>query len=226
MGIKVGIVGAGISGLLACKYALSKGYSPIVFESKNTIGGVWTKTVETTKLQTPKPLYQFSDFPWPSSVETAFPTQNQVFDYLQSYANHFDLTKHIRFNTKVVSIKYEGPSYEEIQSWDLWGGNGDPFGKKGKWSITTQNLFNQSIQMEIDFVILCLGRFSDVPNMPEYPKGKGPEVFEGKVMHSMDYSAMDYESARNLVKGKHVTIVGFQKSALDIAMESSIANGN
>ncbi|KAL2926402.1 putative flavin-containing monooxygenase 1 [Bienertia sinuspersici] len=79
--------------------------------------------------------------------------------------------------------------------------------------------------MEIDFMILCLGRFSDVPNMPEYPEGKGPEVFEGKVMHSMDYSAMDYESARNLVKGKHVTVVGFQKTALDIAMECSIANG-
>ncbi|KAL2936876.1 putative flavin-containing monooxygenase 1 [Bienertia sinuspersici] len=134
-----------------------------------------------------------------------------------SYANHFDLHKHIRFNTKVVSIKYEGPSDEEIQSWDLWGGNGDPFGNKGKWSITTQDLLNQSIQvMEIDFMILCLGRFSDVPNMPEYPEGKGPEVFEGKVMHSIDYSAMDYESARNLVKGKHVTVVGFQKTALDI----------
>ncbi|KAL2936885.1 putative flavin-containing monooxygenase 1 [Bienertia sinuspersici] len=223
---KVGIVGAGISGLLACKYALSKGYSPIVFESKNTIGGVWTKTVEITKLQTPKPLYQFSDFPWPSSVETDFPTQKQVFDYLQSYANHFDLLKHIRFNTKVVSIKYEGPSDEEIQSWDLWGGNGDPFGNKGKWSITIQDLINQTIQViEIDFLILCLGRFSDVPNMPEYPKGKGPEVFQGKVMHSINYSAMDYESARNMVKGKHVTVVGFQKSALDIAMECSIANG-
>ncbi|KMT01258.1 hypothetical protein BVRB_9g212760 [Beta vulgaris subsp. vulgaris] len=223
---KVGIIGAGISGLLACKYALAKGYHPIVFESRSTIGGVWTKTVETTKLQTPKPLYEFSDFPWPSSVETVFPDQNQVFDYLKSYANHFDLLKHIRFNTKVVSIKYEGPSDEEIQSWALWGGNGDPFGNKGKWVVTTQDLKNQSTEvMQVDFVILCLGRFSDVPKMPEFPSGKGPEVFAGEVMHSMDYSAMDFESARNLVKGKQVTVVGFQKSALDIAMECSIANG-
>uniref|UniRef100_A0A803LG39 Flavin-containing monooxygenase n=1 Tax=Chenopodium quinoa TaxID=63459 RepID=A0A803LG39_CHEQI len=193
---KVGIIGAGISGLLACKYALAKGYHPLVFESRNTIGGVWTQTVETTKLQTPKPLYQFTDFAWPSSVETVFPDQNQVFDYLQSYANHFDLLKHIKFNTKVVSIKYEGPSDEEIQSWALWGGNNDPF-----------------------------GRFSDLPNIPEFPSDKGPEVFDGKVMHSMDYSALDYQSARNLIKGKQVTVVGFQKSALDIAMECSVANG-
>ncbi|KAK0582390.1 hypothetical protein LWI29_025048 [Acer saccharum] len=37
----------------------------------------------------------------------------------------------------------------------------------------------------------------------------------------MDYAAMDYESATNFVKGKQVIVVGFHKSALDIAMECS-----
>ncbi|XP_057249125.1 probable flavin-containing monooxygenase 1 [Beta vulgaris subsp. vulgaris] len=223
---KVGIIGAGISGLLACKYALSKGYHPIVFESRSTIGGVWSKTLETTKLQTPKPLYQFSDFPWPSSVVTDFPDHTQVIDYLKSYANHFDLVKHIRFSTRVVSIKYEGASDEENRPW-LWGGNGDPFGNTGKWAVTAQDLHNQSVEpiIRVDFVILCLGRFSDVPNIPEFPSGKGSEVFAGETLHSIDYSAMDFESAKNLVKGKQVTVVGFQKSAIDIAMECSIVNG-
>lgn len=227
MGKKVGIVGAGLSGLLACKYALSKGYHPLVFESQRTLGGVWTQTVETTKLQTPKPLYQFSDFPWPSSVETVFPDHNQVLDYLHAYADHFDLIKHIRFNTKVLSIKYEESiSDEEMQSWALWGGNGDPFGNKGKWLVTLQDLLNHSTEeVEVDFVILCVGRFSGVPNIPEFPKGKGPEAFQGKVMHAMDYAALDFQSAKDLVKGKRVTVVGFQKFALDIAMECSIANG-
>uniref|UniRef100_A0A803MLF0 Flavin-containing monooxygenase n=1 Tax=Chenopodium quinoa TaxID=63459 RepID=A0A803MLF0_CHEQI len=223
---RICIVGAGISGLLACKYALAKGYQPLVFESRSTIGGVWTQTLKTTKLQTSKPSYQFSDFPWPSSVETLFPDHNQVFDYIQSYANHFNLLKHIRFNTKVLSIKYDGPSHEHVQSCALWGGNGDPFGDKGKWIITTRDLLTQSIEViVVDFVILCLGRFSDVPNMPEFPSGKGPEVFEGKVMHSMDYSSLNDETATNTVKGKRVIVVGLQKSALDITMECSIANG-
>ena len=143
----IGIVGAGISGLLACKYALAKGYHPLVFESRSTVGGVWTKTLETTKLQTSKSSYQFSDFPWPSYVETLYPTQRQVYDYVQSYAKHFDLLKHIRFNTKVMSIKYEGPSNDEIQSWELWCGNGDPFGNKGKWIITVLDLLNQQTQV-------------------------------------------------------------------------------
>ncbi|XP_021723588.1 probable flavin-containing monooxygenase 1 [Chenopodium quinoa] len=220
---KVGIIGAGISGLLACKYAISKGYNPIVFESRSTIGGVWIKTLEATKLQTPKQLYQFSDFPWPSSVETTFPNQNQLFSYIQSYAKHFDLLKHIKFNTKVVSIKYDCFNNEDILSWPLWGSN-----EGNKWVITMQDLtqptrVNQV--MQVDFVILCLGRFSDLPNIPKFPLGKGPEVFEGKVMHSMDYSNMENEDARNLIKGKRVTVAGFKKSALDIAMECSVANG-
>ncbi|KAJ0010031.1 hypothetical protein Pint_34116 [Pistacia integerrima] len=212
MGEQIAIVGAGISGLIACKYCLSKGFKPLVFESQSCIGGAWTKTFETTKLQTPKSLYQFSDFPWPSSLTEEFPEQHHVLDYVQSYAHHFDLVKHIKFDSKVVSIEFEGSSDEEMQSWSLWNGNGLPFSPQGKWKV---------MAYQVDFVILCVGRFSDVPNIPEFPPNKGPEAFHGEVIHSMDYAAMDYESAAKFVKGKQVTVVGFQKSALDIAMECS-----
>ncbi|KAF8027668.1 hypothetical protein BT93_E0545 [Corymbia citriodora subsp. variegata] len=223
---KIAIVGAGISGLVACKYTLSKGLHPIVFESQTGIGGVWTKTVETTKLQTPRPAYQFSDFPWPDSVTEDYPHAHQVLEYVESYARHFDLLKHIKFGTRVLSIGYDGPPGEVMQSWSLWGSDGRPFGSGRKWKIRVQDCLSLETETyEVHFVILCVGRFSGVPNIPEFPPNRGPEAFHGKVIHSMDYAAMDYQAAREFVRGKRVVVVGLQKSALDIAMECSAVNG-
>ncbi|CAM8910940.1 unnamed protein product [Rhodiola kirilowii] len=223
---RVAIVGAGVAGLVACKYTLSKGYKPVVFESSNNLGGVWQKTVETTKLQSAKSFYQFSDFPWPESVVTNFPDKDQVFQYIESYAKHFDLIRHITFNSKVINIAYEGVDEDEIKAWSMWSANCEALNHKGKWNITVENTLTHSSEVyQADFVILALGRFSDVPHLPKFPPKKGPEVFQGEVIHAKDYVDMDYEEARNFVKGKRVTVVGFRKFAVDIANECAAING-
>ncbi|CAI0629517.1 unnamed protein product [Linum tenue] len=229
---RVGIVGAGPSGLLACKYVLEKGFDPIVFESENDVGGIWSsRTIASTKLQNSKGTYRFTDFPWPQSVHDVNPSHTEVLKYMKAYAEHFGILQHIKFHSKVIGIDCVGESLEEMKSWVIWGGNGKPFGSslplsKGKWQVRVQDVRSLSIEVyEVEFVILCIGLYSGYPNIPDFPPNQGPEVFKGRVVHSWDYSAMGSEKAAEFVRGKRVAIVGSQKTAIDIAAECAKANG-
>ncbi|KAL5100834.1 hypothetical protein RYX36_005161 [Vicia faba] len=223
---KVAIIGAGLSGLIACKYVLETGFQPVVFEADEGLGGQWRHTIESTKIQNHKQDFQFVDFPWDSSVKEDNPNNQQVQAYFHAYAQRFGIVPCIRFNSKVIDIDYVGESNEDIKSWELWNGDGTPFGSKGTWYITVQDTKSFSTQVhKAEFVILCIGKYSGLPNFPEFPHGKGPEVFKGKAMHSMDYAALDNKVVAELVKNKRVTVVGSGKSALDVATEIADKNG-
>ncbi|CAK9329684.1 unnamed protein product [Citrullus colocynthis] len=231
----VAIIGAGISGLIACKFVAQKGFHPVVYEAEDGIGGVWARTINSTKLQNHKSTYEFCDFPWPSSVETDYPSHKQVLDYLHSYALHFDLLRFINFNSRVLGIDYDVDAIgEDTASYSshLWGGTGLPFAKEPRWILEVQNTKNNTVQVHrAGFVILCMGKYSGMPYIPEFPPNEGPEVFHGKVLHSMDYAAISktetggVSACTQLVKGKRIAVVGSLKSAMDIAMECAEANG-
>ncbi|KAG0459265.1 hypothetical protein HPP92_022393 [Vanilla planifolia] len=221
---RVCVVGAGISGIVTCKYLLSKGFRPVVFEASRSIGGVWTKPLSSTRLQSPTPLYRFSDFPWPESAVGA-PLHCQVMEYIEAYAKRFEVISHVRFGERVVALDFVGASDEEMDAWEMWGGTGKAFSGKGVWHVTVQKEDETKEVHEMDFVVLCLGRFSGLPNIPTFPKNRGPEVFAGKVLHSMDVANMGSAAAGELVRGKRVVVVGFLKSALDVAVEFADING-
>lgn len=136
---KVGIIGGGISGLAAAKQ-LSK-HNPMVFEATDSIGGVWKHcTFRTTKLQTPRCDYQFSDYPWPQTDDnSSFPSYSEILDYLDSYAKHFDLFKFINFNSKVTEIKFVG-DHETMAYQSLMSG-------KPMWEVAVYNTNSDTIQV-------------------------------------------------------------------------------
>lgn len=71
---------------------------------------------------------------------------------------------------------------------------------------------------------MCIGKYGDMPRRPTFAANKGQEVFHGKVLHSLDYSKLNKEAARSLLKGKKVAVVGYKKSAIDLCMECAEAN--
>ena len=77
---------------------------------------------------------------------------------------------------------------------------------------------------KFEFIVMCAGKYGDVPRMPAFPAGKGPEVFKGKVMHSLDYCKLSEEETVELMRGKKVVVVGYKKSAIDLANECAQAN--
>nr|GEV93383.1 probable flavin-containing monooxygenase 1 [Tanacetum cinerariifolium] len=187
---------------------------PYVFLATDSIGGVWKHcSFRTTKLQTPRCDYEFSDYPWPLRDNSSFPSYMEILDYLNSYANHFDLFKFIKFNSRVVEIRLAKDQQPD----------GRLLTGKPVWEVAVQN--NDAIQWySFEYIVVCMGKYGDVPIIPKHEMKKGSEVFKGKVMHSQDYSKLDAEESRQLVKGKKVVVVGYKKSAIDLATECAEAN--
>lgn len=188
----IGIIGAGISGLVAAKTFLQAGYKVTVFEKLANLGGVWEKsrTYPGLTTQNNRDTFCFSDYPMPQTF-AEWPTAVQMRQYLQSYANDFGVTEHILFNTEVIHI-----SDESLES-------------SGKWKVRVNTRGQQKIY-EFDFVLVCNGLYN-VPKIPQIP---GIDEFTnagGQVIHSTEFNQIEK------IKNKRVVVVGFGKSASDIA---------
>ncbi|KAL6974649.1 monooxygenase [Sarracenia purpurea var. burkii] len=224
---KIGIIGGGISGLAAAKQLAN--HEPVVFEATDSLGGVWRHcSFSSTKLQTPRCDYEFSDYPWPERDNSSFPSHLEILEYLYSYARHFDLLRLVRFNSKVVEIRFVGDP--ETSRSDLGGGKvgdyggsflrGDPV-----WEVAVQIDQSDNVQWyAFEYLVICTGKYGDVPKIPEFADNKGPEMFGGQVLHTLDYCKLDKEAATQLLKGKKVVVIGYKKSAIDLALECAEAN--
>ncbi len=189
------LIGAGISGLVAAKVFREHGRDVVIVEQDAELGGVWapSKSYPGVCTQTPRDLYSFSDFPMPADYPE-WPSGEQVYRYLQCYAERFALVPHIRFNTRVVSAVPHG----------------------GGWRVELASEAGTSVGMFAQ-VVVCTGQFSrpktlDLPGAAEYAAAGGVLVHSSRFQDAAQAT------------GKDVVVLGYSKSATDVAMQALAAN--
>ncbi|MBP6829064.1 MAG: NAD(P)-binding domain-containing protein [Saprospiraceae bacterium] len=189
MNQKIAIVGAGLSGLVTAKTLLEYGHEVTVFEKESEIGGVWSPCRHYPGLttQNTRDTYAFSDFRMPKEYPE-FPTGPQMLAYLTAYAKHFGLMPHIRTDHRIASATQEDG---------------------GGWLLTGEHE-GLSFSERFDFLVVCSGTFSE-PFIPQ-TEGMGDFVEGGgRLLHTSQVASPD------LYRGKNVVVVGFGKSACDVA---------
>lgn len=110
----------------------------------------------------PYQLMEFPEHPYPKDT-ISFPPQAQVFKYLNSYADRFDLKKYIKLSQLVIRIL--------------------PI-ENDKWEIIVKDLPSNTFNTLIyDVVFVCNGHFAT----PRYPNIPGTNDYKGKIIHSHDF---------------------------------------
>lgn len=189
---RVLIVGAGASGLTACKEFLDVGYSPIILEGGKTFGGVFRDAYKNLELTSSSCFTSYSDFP-PSNGHQGPPkmwTGPEYLSYLHRYAVQNDVFKHIRFNSTVVGITRVEGSGEDMD-----------------YEIAVRD----SVTGEIRFVtgrvlVLCVGSNAK----PSVPTFDGQDGFDGEVVHTSEIDGFE------LFRNKRVLSLGIGESGSDL----------
>src|ERR1700740_2455277 len=189
---KVCVIGAGGSGVTACKSLSDFGVPHTCFEKSDDVGGNWyfqnpngqSSAYRSLHIDISKPSISFRDFPMPDRYPD-YPPHTHIFEWLCDYADAFALREQIRFNARVARAE-RGPH----GGWRVWleDGSGHCF----------------------DALLVWNGHDWD-PRYPDFPGS-----FEGPQIHSHNY--IDPSTPLDLY-GKRVLVVGIGNSAVDIVSE-------
>ncbi len=96
------LIGAGPVGLGMAKALLEHKIAYEELEADRELGGNWLHGVyETVHIISSRKTTEYADYPMPADYPD-FPSRQEMLDYLRDYAEKFQLTRHIQFNTKVA----------------------------------------------------------------------------------------------------------------------------
>ncbi|MBS2533469.1 NAD(P)/FAD-dependent oxidoreductase [Catenulispora sp. NF23] len=197
--MRVGIIGAGVAGLATAKVLSQAGHEVRVFDKCPDVGGVWSRTrrYPGVTTQSPKAQYSLSDFPMPKDYPE-WPSGAQVQAYFAAYATEFGLDSALRLDTEVTAASPAG---------------------EGRWTLETRAAAGEQSSEVFDRLVVANGVFCE-PSVPRYPGLEEFTAAGGRLCAGTEFH--DAEQAR----GKQVLVVGYGKSACDVAVAlSGVAAG-
>jgi hypothetical protein len=171
---KVAIIGGGPTGIGVGRELIEGGIDFDLYETASEFGGVWNseepcgRTYDSLHLISPKFNTQVPDFPMPEEYPV-YPNHKLMWKYILSYARHFGLYDHARFNAAVTSLTQEG------KRWRL------------KSAAGHDELYS--------LVVVCTGLHRE----PIFPDPMPPGQFTGEVLHSVDFKSLDQMKGKRVL---------------------------
>jgi 4-hydroxyacetophenone monooxygenase len=157
--LRVVVIGAGMSGLLAAHRLQQAGIDYLVVEKNADVGGTWLENrYPGCRVDVPNHLYSYS-FAQRDDWPQHFSTQTVLLDYFRRCADDLDLRGHIRFETAVESAVFR----EASEDWEL-----TLRGPDGTEMVTAA------------VVVSAVGQL----NRPSLPPIAGRDDFAGPAFHS------------------------------------------
>ncbi|XP_009411368.2 probable indole-3-pyruvate monooxygenase YUCCA5 [Musa acuminata AAA Group] len=187
------IVGAGPSGLAVAACLKEHGVPFVVLERSDCIASLWQKrTYDRLKLHLPKQFCQLPKFPFPDDFPE-YPTKKQFIDYLESYAQHFQIRP--RFNQSVQSARFD-ETY-------------------GLWLVRTVGSGTAAASRchEVEYISRWLVVATGENAEKVVPELVGLGEFGGDLMHVCDYKSGE------AYRGKRALVVGCGNSGMEICLD-------
>jgi len=189
---RVCVIGAGPSGLAACKTLREANIPFDCFEANRGIGGLWdiegsqSGGYRSLHTNTSKAKMAFSDFPFPDE-SPQFLSHSELLDYFNAYVDRFGFREQIRTDCRVISAR---PTTEAA------------------WQIDLEDGSRQAYRA----CIVATGQYGT----RRWPDPPTPGQFAGNQIHAADY--LDPDTPIDC-RGKRVVVVGLGSSAAEIATE-------
>lgn len=185
--LKVVVIGAGMSGILAAIRLKKAGVAFELIERNADVGGTWFEnTYPGCRVDSQNHIYCYSLAPnhdWPQH----YSTQPVLLRYFKDCVEKFGLREHLRLQTSVDEAAFDEAS--------------------GKWKVRLTRPDGSRDEIAADAVISAVGQLNK-PRIPDYPgrdSFKGPQFHSARWRHDVD------------LRNKRVAVVGTGASAYQIA---------